>query len=128
MFPHPGLQHSGFWETLGVQPNMFPLPGLQHSGFWETMGVQSNMLPHPGLQHSGFWETLGLQPNMCNGEKGTLTFVHQSHQCTGPLGLGYGPPNATEWAATGWQSNRQRLSANGCCPGCDIIHVILNFR
>ena len=64
MFPHPGLQHSGFWETLGVQPNMFPLPGLQHSGFWETMGVQSNMFPHPGLQHSGFWETLRVQPNM----------------------------------------------------------------
>ena len=38
MFPLPGLQHSGFWETLGVHPNMFPLPGLQLSGFWETMG------------------------------------------------------------------------------------------
>ena len=37
---------------------------------------------------------------ICNGEKGTLTFVHQSHRCTdsqGPLGLGYSPPHATVW-------------------------------
>ena len=36
----------------------------------------------------------------CNGVKGTLTFVHQSTQCTGsqgPPGLGYSPPNATVW-------------------------------
>ena len=36
----------------------------------------------------------------CNGEKGTLTFGHQSHQCTGsqgPLGLGYGPPYVAVW-------------------------------
>ena len=38
--------------------------------------------------------------HMCNGEKGTLTFVHRSHWCTGsqgPLGLGYGPPKAVVW-------------------------------
>ena len=38
--------------------------------------------------------------HMCNSEKGTLTFVHQSHQCTGsqgPLGLGYSPPKAIVW-------------------------------
>ena len=38
--------------------------------------------------------------HMCNGEKGTLTFVHHSHQCTGsqgPQGLGYGPPKAIVW-------------------------------
>ena len=32
--------------------------------------------------------------------RGTLTFVHQSTRCSGsqgPLGLGYGPPNATVW-------------------------------
>ena len=37
---------------------------------------------------------------MCNGVKGTLTFVHRSAQCTGsqgPTGLGYGPPVATVW-------------------------------
>ena len=37
---------------------------------------------------------------MCNGEKGTLTFVHRSHRCTGsqgPPGLGYGPLNAAVW-------------------------------
>ena len=37
---------------------------------------------------------------ICNGVKGTLTFVHQSIQCFGsqpPPGLGYGPPNATVW-------------------------------
>ena len=38
--------------------------------------------------------------HMCNGEKGTLTFVHWSHQCTssqGPPGLGYGPSEAVVW-------------------------------
>ena len=37
---------------------------------------------------------------MCNGVKGTLTFVHWSTQCTGsqgPQGLGYSPPNAAVW-------------------------------
>ena len=36
----------------------------------------------------------------CNGVKGTLTFVHQSVQCTSSQGLpvlGYGPPVATVW-------------------------------
>ena len=37
---------------------------------------------------------------MCNGVKGTLTFVHWNAWCTGSQGppdLGYGPPVATVW-------------------------------
>ena len=37
---------------------------------------------------------------MCNGVKGTLTFVHRNARCTGsqgPAGLGYGPPVAAVW-------------------------------
>ena len=37
---------------------------------------------------------------MCDGIKGTLTFVHRSARCTssqGLPGLGYGPPVATVW-------------------------------
>ena len=37
---------------------------------------------------------------MCNGVKGTLTFVHRSARCTGSQGLpglGYGPPVAAVW-------------------------------
>ena len=38
--------------------------------------------------------------DICNDVKGILTFVHWSTGCTGspgPLGFGYGPPNATVW-------------------------------
>ena len=38
--------------------------------------------------------------SICNGEKGTLPFVHGSHRSTGsqgPPGLGYSPPDATVW-------------------------------
>ena len=37
---------------------------------------------------------------MCDGIKGTLTFVHRSARCTGSQGLpglGYGPSVATVW-------------------------------
>ena len=54
------------------------------------------------LEHDSYYIIIFkvLCQTMCNGEKGTLTFVHQSHLCTGsqgPLGLGYGPPNAAVW-------------------------------
>ena len=42
---------------------------------------------------------MGIHP-ICNGVKGTLTFVHRNAWCTssqGPPGLGYGPPVATVW-------------------------------
>ena len=37
---------------------------------------------------------------ICNGAKGTLTFVHWSARCTGSQGLpglGYSPPVAVVW-------------------------------
>ena len=38
--------------------------------------------------------------SICDGVKGTLTFMHRHTRCTssqGPLGLGYGPPKAIVW-------------------------------
>ena len=54
------------------------------------------------LEHNSYYIIIFkvLCQTMCNGEKGTLTFVHRSHWCTGsqvPRGLGYGLPNAAVW-------------------------------
>ena len=52
--------------------------------------VQKGLKKSPGTNAS----------NTCNGEKGVLTFVHQTNQCTGsqgPSGLGYGPLTTTVW-------------------------------